>query len=86
MAKAKKFRFHGPPFLPLWERNGKSDGLGRHDPGDALSVWRQIIVLDADEAEVRELLFGRLLFVAPPNSGRTIPFTVVLNWAAGLRK
>jgi serine/threonine protein kinase len=28
----------------------------------------------------------RFLFVAPPNSGRTIPFTVVLNWAAGLKK
>jgi len=28
----------------------------------------------------------RFLFVAPPNNGRTIPFTVVLNWAAGLKK
>ena len=28
----------------------------------------------------------RFLFVAPPNSGRVIPFTVVLNWAAGLKK
>jgi Tol biopolymer transport system component len=28
----------------------------------------------------------RFLLVAPPNSGRTIPFTVVLNWAAGLKK
>jgi Tol biopolymer transport system component len=28
----------------------------------------------------------RFLFVAPPNTGRTIPFTVVLNWAAGLKK
>jgi len=28
----------------------------------------------------------RFLFVAPPNAGRTIPFTVVLNWAAGLKK
>jgi Tol biopolymer transport system component len=28
----------------------------------------------------------RFLFVAPPNSGRTIPFTVVLNWAADLKK
>jgi hypothetical protein len=29
MAKAKKFRFDGPPFLPLWERNRKSDGQAR---------------------------------------------------------
>ena len=28
----------------------------------------------------------RFLFVAPPNTGHTIPFTVVLNWAAGLKK
>jgi hypothetical protein len=28
----------------------------------------------------------RFLFVAPPNNVRTIPFTVVLNWAAGLKK
>jgi len=28
----------------------------------------------------------RFLFIAPPNTGRTIPFTVVLNWAAGLKK
>ncbi len=28
----------------------------------------------------------RFLFVATPNSGRTIPFTVVPNWAAGLNK
>jgi Tol biopolymer transport system component len=28
----------------------------------------------------------RFLFAAPPNTGRTIPFTVVLNWAAGLKK
>ena len=27
----------------------------------------------------------RFLFVAPPRAGRTIPFTVVLNWAAGLK-
>jgi hypothetical protein len=27
-----------------------------------------------------------LLFVAPQNTGRVIPFTVVLNWAAGLKK
>jgi serine/threonine protein kinase/Tol biopolymer transport system component len=26
------------------------------------------------------------LFVAPPNAGRVVPFTVVLNWAAGLKK
>ena len=28
----------------------------------------------------------RFLFVAPPNTGRVIPFTVVVNWAAGLKK
>lgn len=28
----------------------------------------------------------RLLFTTPSNAGRTIPFTVVLNWAAGLKK
>jgi hypothetical protein len=28
----------------------------------------------------------RFQFVAPPNTGRTIPFTVVLNWQAGLKK
>jgi Tol biopolymer transport system component len=28
----------------------------------------------------------RFLFAAPPNAGRTVPFTVVLNWAAGLKK
>ena len=28
----------------------------------------------------------RFLFVAPPGTGRAIPFTVVLNWAAGLKK
>jgi Tol biopolymer transport system component len=28
----------------------------------------------------------RFLFVAAPDTGRTIPFTVVLNWAAGLKK
>jgi serine/threonine protein kinase/Tol biopolymer transport system component len=28
----------------------------------------------------------RFLFAAPPNTGRTIPFTVVLNWTAGLKK
>jgi len=28
----------------------------------------------------------RFLFTVPPNGGRTIPFTVVLNWAAGLKK
>jgi hypothetical protein len=27
----------------------------------------------------------RFLFVAPPNIGRVIPFTVVVNWAAGLK-
>jgi Tol biopolymer transport system component len=28
----------------------------------------------------------RFLFAAPPNTSRVIPFTVVLNWAAGLKK
>ena len=28
----------------------------------------------------------RFLFAAPPNTGRVVPFTVVLNWAAGLKK
>jgi eukaryotic-like serine/threonine-protein kinase len=28
----------------------------------------------------------RFLFAAPPNTGRVAPFTVVLNWAAGLKK
>jgi hypothetical protein len=28
----------------------------------------------------------RFLFAAPPGGGRVIPFTVVLNWAAGLKK
>jgi hypothetical protein len=28
----------------------------------------------------------RFLFLAPPGTGRTVPFTVVLNWAAGLKK
>jgi Tol biopolymer transport system component len=28
----------------------------------------------------------RFLLLAPPNAGRVIPFTVVLNWAAGLKK
>jgi eukaryotic-like serine/threonine-protein kinase len=28
----------------------------------------------------------RFLFAAPPNAGRVIPFTVVLNWAADLNK
>jgi Tol biopolymer transport system component len=28
----------------------------------------------------------RFLFVAPPNAGRVVPFTVVLNWAVGLKK
>ena len=28
----------------------------------------------------------RFLVVAAPGIGRTIPFTVVLNWAAGLKK
>jgi hypothetical protein len=28
----------------------------------------------------------RFLFVASPGAGRTIPFTVVLNWAPGLKK
>ena len=28
----------------------------------------------------------RFLFAAPPGSGRTIPFTVIVNWAAGLKK
>jgi Tol biopolymer transport system component/tRNA A-37 threonylcarbamoyl transferase component Bud32 len=28
----------------------------------------------------------RFLFVAPPGGNRTVPFTVVLNWAAGLKK
>jgi serine/threonine-protein kinase len=28
----------------------------------------------------------RFLFVAPPGSARVIPFTLVLNWAAGLKK
>lgn len=28
----------------------------------------------------------RFLFAAPPNTGRVIPYTVVLNWAAGLKK
>jgi hypothetical protein len=28
----------------------------------------------------------RFLFAAPPSAGRSIPFTVVLNWAAGLKK
>ena len=36
-AKAKKSRFHGAPFVPLWERKGKSDrqatvGRGRFEP------------------------------------------------------
>jgi hypothetical protein len=26
------------------------------------------------------------LFVAPPDTGRVVPFTVVLNWAADLKK
>jgi eukaryotic-like serine/threonine-protein kinase len=29
---------------------------------------------------------GRFLFVAQPSTGRVIPFTVVLNWAANLKK
>jgi Tol biopolymer transport system component len=28
----------------------------------------------------------RFLFAAPPGTGRVVPFTVVLNWAAGLKK
>jgi len=28
----------------------------------------------------------RFLFVASPNANRATPFTVVLNWAAGLKK
>jgi len=28
----------------------------------------------------------RFLLVASPNGGRTAPFTVVLNWQAGLKK
>ena len=28
----------------------------------------------------------RFLFVTTPNGGRNAPFTVVLNWAAALRK
>jgi hypothetical protein len=28
----------------------------------------------------------RFLFAAPPGGFRTTPFTVVLNWAAGLKK
>ena len=28
----------------------------------------------------------RFLFVTTPNGGRPAPFTVVLNWAAGLKK
>jgi hypothetical protein len=28
----------------------------------------------------------KFLFIAPPGTGRTIPFTVVLNWAAGMKK
>jgi hypothetical protein len=28
----------------------------------------------------------RFLFVAPPGAGRVIPFTVIVNWAAGLKK
>ena len=28
----------------------------------------------------------RFLFVGSPNAGYTTPFTVVLNWAAGLKK
>jgi hypothetical protein len=28
----------------------------------------------------------RFLFVTTPNGGRTPAFTVVLNWAAGLKK
>ncbi len=28
----------------------------------------------------------RFLFIAPPGAGSVIPFTVVLNWAAGLKK
>ncbi len=28
----------------------------------------------------------RFLFIAPPNTGLVIPFTVIVNWAAGLKK
>ena len=28
----------------------------------------------------------RFLFIAPPGGGRTVPFTVVLNWMAALKK
>jgi hypothetical protein len=28
----------------------------------------------------------RFLFAAPPSAGHVVPFTVVLNWAAGLKK
>ena len=28
----------------------------------------------------------RFLFIAAPGGGRTVPFTVVLNWAAALKK
>jgi eukaryotic-like serine/threonine-protein kinase len=28
----------------------------------------------------------RFLFVAPPNTGRVVPFTVIVNWAAGLKR
>ncbi|HET9218471.1 MAG TPA: hypothetical protein VFR18_15920, partial [Terriglobia bacterium] len=28
----------------------------------------------------------RFLFITTPNGGRQLPFTVVLNWAAGLKK
>ena len=28
----------------------------------------------------------RFLFIAPPDGGRPVPFTVVVNWAASLKK
>jgi hypothetical protein len=46
----------------------------------------QMQAVDGDTSWGFQAGSPRLLFVTTPNGGRTPPFTVVLNWAAALRK
>jgi Tol biopolymer transport system component len=89
----------GGGLRPLWRPDGK--GLFYYNNGRAMAVDidtskgfqagtpRRIFAGPVGVANVGWDLSPdgkHFLFVAPPGAGRAIPFTVVLNWAAGLKK
>jgi len=87
-------------FRPLWRPDGKrlfylsqslqvmsvdsdtSKGFRAGTPRRMFTASPQAVLTGWDLSPDGQ----RFLFAAAPNTGRTIPFTVVLNWEAGLKK